>query len=63
VLLPVGKRLWVQGMRRTRRIELTVELPKTSSGNIRRVELRDREQQRISTDRNPNEWWEEDVPR
>jgi acetyl-CoA synthetase len=48
--------------KRVRRIEFA-DLPKTISGKIRRVELRDREQQRSSADRNAQEWWEEDFPR
>ena len=48
--------------KRVRRIEFA-ELPKTISGKIRRVELRDREQQRAGADRNTNEWWEEDLSR
>jgi acetyl-CoA synthetase len=48
--------------KRVRRIEFA-DLPKTISGKIRRVELRTREQQRPGTGRNPQEWWEEDLPR
>ena len=47
---------------RVRRIEFT-ELPLTMSGKIRRVELRDREQQfHRRNERIPNEWREEDFP-
>lgn len=47
---------------RVRRIEFR-ELPKTASGKIRRVELRDREQQIAwRGERIPNEWREEDFP-
>lgn len=47
---------------RVRRIEFQ-ELPKTSSGKIRRVELRDREQQLARRgERIPNEWRESDFP-
>jgi acetyl-CoA synthetase len=38
------------------------ELPKTISGKIRRVELRNHEQQRSPGQaRRPNEFWEEDL--
>ena len=47
---------------RVRRLEFA-DLPKTISGKIRRVELRDREQQLARrADRIPNEWREEDFP-
>lgn len=47
---------------RVRRIEFQ-DLPKTSSGKIRRVELRDREQQLARRgERIPNEWREGDFP-
>lgn len=47
---------------RVRRIEF-YDLPKTVSGKIRRVELRDREQQFARrNERIPNEWREEDFP-
>jgi acetyl-CoA synthetase len=46
--------------KRIRRIEFG-ELPKTISGKIRRVELRDAEQARGSDDRRESEWWEEDL--
>jgi acetyl-CoA synthetase len=45
--------------KRVRRLEFA-ELPKTISGKIRRVELRDQEQARHA--RAENEWWEEDFP-
>jgi acetyl-CoA synthetase len=48
--------------KRIRRIEFA-DLPKTISGKIRRVELRTREHERAGTDRNANEWWEEDLSR
>ncbi|MGH3326457.1 MAG: AMP-binding protein [Streptomycetales bacterium] len=44
--------------KRVRRLEFA-ELPKTISGKIRRVELRDRE---TGEGRRPNEYWEEDFP-
>jgi acetyl-CoA synthetase len=46
---------------RMRRIELA-ELPKTTSGKIRRGELRGAEHQRGAHPSacNANEWWEED---
>jgi acetyl-CoA synthetase len=48
--------------KRIRRIEL-IELPKTISGKIRRVELRRREVERGDTPmRLPGEFWEEDFP-
>jgi acetyl-CoA synthetase len=46
--------------RRVRRIEFC-ELPKTLSGKIRRVELRQREAERGSDTRSPMEFWEEDL--
>lgn len=47
---------------RVRRVEF-YELPKTTSGKIRRVDLRDREQQFARRgERIPNEWREEDFP-
>ena len=46
--------------KRIRRIEFGV-LPKTISGKIRRVELRDAEHGGTSGSRNPGEWWEEDL--
>ena len=46
--------------RRIRRIEFC-ELPKTLSGKIRRVELRQREAQRDLNTRSPMEFWEEDL--
>lgn len=47
---------------RVRRLEFH-ELPKTASGKIRRVELRDREQQLARRgERIPNEWRESDFP-
>ena len=45
--------------KRIRRLEFA-ELPKTISGKIRRVELREDEHAR--TQRSPNEFWEEDFP-
>ncbi|HEU4410327.1 MAG TPA: AMP-binding protein [Polyangiaceae bacterium] len=46
---------------RVRRLEF-VELPKTISGKIRRVELREREREaRARGDRSPNEYWEDDL--
>ena len=50
--------------KRVRRLEFTV-LPKTASGKIRRVQLRQAEAERGTvTDgtRNPREFWEEDLP-
>ena len=48
--------------KRIRRIEFA-ELPKTISGKIRRVELREVEQEARKTDgRRPAEFWEEDFP-
>lgn len=47
-----------------RRLEFT-ELPKTASGKIRRVELRQAESARGTANddtRNPREYWEEDLP-
>ena len=46
--------------RRIRRIEFR-ELPKTISGKIRRIELRQREEARGSGTRFPMEFWEEDL--
>ena len=46
--------------KRIRRIEFA-ELPKTISGKIRRVELRQAETARDLDHRNPAEWWEEDL--
>jgi acetyl-CoA synthetase len=45
--------------KRVRRLEFA-ELPKTISGKIRRVELREDEHAR--TQRSPNEFWEDDFP-
>jgi len=45
--------------KRVRRLEFA-ELPKTISGKIRRVELRDDEHAR--TQRSPQEFWEDDFP-
>jgi len=50
----------VPGDRRIRRIEFC-ELPKTLSGKIRRVELRQREATRDLNARAPTEFWEEDL--
>jgi acetyl-CoA synthetase len=47
--------------KRVRRIEFA-DLPKTISGKIRRVELRQREATRAETGRNANEFWEDDFP-
>ncbi|HTP50919.1 MAG TPA: AMP-binding protein [Anaeromyxobacteraceae bacterium] len=48
--------------KRVRRLEFS-DLPKTISGKIRRVQLRDRERQRHSPDaRAPHEYWQEDFP-
>jgi acetyl-CoA synthetase len=44
---------------RVRRVQFA-ELPKTISGKIRRVQLRDEENSRDS--RGQNEYWEEDFP-
>ena len=49
--------------KRVRRIEFVSELPKTISGKIRRVELRQMETQRRQGDaRGPQEYFEEDFP-
>lgn len=49
--------------KRVRRIEFVTELPKTISGKIRRVELRQMEAQRRQSDtRGPHEHFEEDFP-
>ena len=45
--------------KRIRRLEF-VELPKTISGKIRRVELREAERTRSDWSRRPQEFWEED---
>ncbi|XHO08112.1 hypothetical protein ACEQUB_p01361 (plasmid) [Ralstonia syzygii] len=47
--------------KRVRCIEFA-ELPKTISGKIRRVELRQREAARPETGRNLHEYWEDDFP-
>ena len=48
--------------KRIRRLEFS-DLPKTISGKIRRVELRELEVQRSAgADRRPGEYWEEDFP-
>ena len=48
--------------KRVRRLEFS-DLPKTISGKIRRVELRQAEQARAAgPDRRPREFWEEDFP-
>jgi acetyl-CoA synthetase len=49
----------VSAYKRIRRVEFTV-LPKTISGKIRRVELRNAELTRAAGGRNANEYWEED---
>jgi acetyl-CoA synthetase len=46
--------------KRVRRIEFAT-LPKTISGKIRRVELREAETGRDADRRNDHEWWEEDL--
>jgi acetyl-CoA synthetase len=53
--------------KRIRRLEFHSELPKTISGKIRRIELRDQEDERLSgtpdpTLRAPNEFYEADFP-
>jgi acetyl-CoA synthetase len=53
----------VSPYKRIRRLEFGA-LPKTISGKIRRVELRNAEAQRRADEaRRPNEFWEEDLPR
>ena len=49
---------------RIRRLEFSADLPKTISGKIRRVELREREEHRDahSPARGVTEFWEEDFP-
>jgi len=52
--------------KRVRRLEF-LDLPKTISGKIRRVELRAQESQRLGNGeheqpRAPGEFWEEDLP-
>jgi acetyl-CoA synthetase len=47
--------------KRIRRLEFA-DLPKTISGKIRRVELRDDEHERAGSNRGETEWWEEDFP-
>jgi acetyl-CoA synthetase len=44
-----------------RRLEFA-DLPKTISGKIRRVELREQESGRSSDSRGVTEFWEEDFP-
>jgi len=52
----------VSPYKRIRRLEFSA-LPKTISGKIRRVELRNAEAQRYADEpRRPNEFWEEDLP-
>jgi acetyl-CoA synthetase len=52
----------VSPFKRVRRLEFA-ELPKTLSGKIRRVELRQAEASRIAAgERGPNEFWEQDFP-
>ena len=46
--------------KRIRRIEFA-DLPKTISGKIRRVQLRNKELQRTDNSRNAGEFWEEDL--
>jgi acetyl-CoA synthetase len=49
--------------KRVRRIEFVAELPKTISGKIRRVQLRNQEADRLTRkERGPQEYFEEDVP-
>jgi acetyl-CoA synthetase len=49
--------------KRVRRIEFVAELPKTISGKIRRVQLRNQEADRHARkERGPQEYFEEDVP-
>ena len=48
--------------KRVRRIEFVTELPKTISGKIRRVELRQMEVQRRQGERGAQEYFEEDFP-
>jgi len=49
--------------KRVRRIEFVAELPKTISGKIRRVQLRQREaEQRAASTRADGEFFEEDFP-
>lgn len=48
--------------KRVRRIEFVLELPKTISGKIRRVELRQLEVQRRQGERGAQEYFEEDFP-
>ena len=49
--------------KRVRRIEFVIELPKTLSGKIRRVELRNAEAERRQRgERSQNEYFEEDCP-
>jgi len=51
----------VSPFKRIRRLEFA-SLPKTISGKIRRVELRQLEERRAATDpRRPQEFWEEDL--
>jgi acetyl-CoA synthetase len=51
----------VSPFKRIRRLEFA-PLPKTISGKIRRVDLRQLEAQRAATDpRRPQEFWEEDL--
>jgi len=54
-------RIHLSPHKRVRRLEFT-ELPKTSSGKIRRVELRLSEENRNLKMRHPLEFWEEDFP-
>jgi acetyl-CoA synthetase len=50
--------------KRIRRLEFTADLPKTISGKIRRVELREQEEHRHASGaaRGRTEFWEEDFP-
>lgn len=54
-------RTHVSPFKRVRRIEFS-DLPKTTSGKIRHVELRTLELQRTSDARHAGEYWEEDFP-
>jgi acetyl-CoA synthetase len=53
--------------KRIRRLEFSSELPKTTSGKIRRIELRDQEDERLSGASDPtlraaDEFYEADFP-
>jgi acetyl-CoA synthetase len=51
----------VSPFKRIRRLEFA-DLPKTISGKIRRVDLRNAEHAREALSRKPLEFWEEDFP-